>query len=296
MINFDTLTEIFVDVDDFFLTYSNHCDSMPIGNMTNRGPQSKMALSEMATIVIGFQLSGYRTFKHFYQAIGTIFGKAFPHLLSYSRFVELMPTLALPLWGFLLSKMGKPTGISFIDSTKIVVCHNKRVSRNKVFNGKAKLGKSSMGWFFGFKLHLIINDKGELLQVHFTPGNVDDRVPLKDISSSIFGKLFGDKGYISKKITRNLMEKGIQLITPIKKNMKNVLIPLVDKILLRKRSLIETINDQLKNICQIDHTRHRSPKNFVVNLISALIAYSIKPKKPSLNIDRVKLPQLQISY
>lgn len=295
MINFDTLTEIFVEVDDFFITYTKYCDSMPIGKMTSRGPQSKMAPSEMAAIVIGFQLSGYRTFKHFYQAIGSIFGKAFPHLLSYSRFVELMPTLALPLWGFLLSKRGKSTGICFIDSTKIVVCHNKRVSRNKVFSGKAKLGKSSMGWFFGFKLHLIINDKGEILQVHFTPGNVDDRVPLKDISRSIFGKLFGDKGYISKELTRELAEKGIQLITPIKKNMKNKLLPLMDKILLRKRSLIETVNDQLKNICQIDHTRHRSPKNFVVNLIAALTAYSIKPKKPSLAIDRAKLPQLAIA-
>ena len=140
-----------------------------------------------------------------------------------------------------------------------------------------------MGWFFGFKLHLIINERGELLSFQVTPGNTDDRVPVPDLVKDIVGKIFGDKGYISTELFQQLFEQGIQLITPFKKNMKNRLMPLFDKILLRKRSLIETVNDQLKNISQIVHSRHRSIKNFMVNIIAGLVAYTYQEKKPSLN-------------
>ena len=98
------------------------------------------------------------------------------------------------------------------------------------------------------------------------------------------GKLFGDKGYISKALFETLWADGLHLITRLKKNMKNHLMPMIDKILLRKRALIETINDQLKNISQIEHTRHRSVANFMVNLLAGLIAYTYQPRKPSLNI------------
>jgi hypothetical protein len=131
----------------------------------------------------------------------------------------------------------------------------------------------------GFKLHLVINECGELLGVTFTPGNVEDRVPVPSLTRRIAGKLFGDKGYISAALFRSLWERGIQLITSIRKNMKNTLMPLMDKILLRKRSLIETVNDQLRNIAQIEHTRHRSVCNFMVNLVAGLIGYTHQPKK-----------------
>lgn len=139
-----------------------------------------------------------------------------------------------------------------------------------------------MGWFYGFQLHIIVNECGELLAVQLTPGNVDDRKPVSELVQDLTGKLFGDKGYISGELFSKLYEQGLQLITRVRKNMKNYLMPLVDKILLRKRSLIETINDQLKNICQIDHTRHRSVMNFGVNLICALICYQQQEKKPHL--------------
>ena len=141
-----------------------------------------------------------------------------------------------------------------------------------------------MGWFFGFKLHLVINECGELLAVQLTPGNIDDRQPVPSLTRQLVGKLFGDKGYISAALFENLWSHGLQLVTHIRRNMKNALMPLIDKILLRKRSLIETVNDQLKNISQIEHTRHRSPVNFMVNLIAGLIAYTHQPKKPSLRL------------
>ena len=184
-------------------------------------------------------------------------------------------------------RLGNCTGISIVDSTPLRVCNNKRIFNHKVFDGIAQRGKSTMGYFFGFKLHLVINDKGEILNFVITPGNVDDREPLKnsDFLKTIFGKLFADKGYIGQKLFEQLFIDGIQLITGLKRNMKNCLMSMNDKILLRKRSIIETINDELKNICQIEHSRHRSFGNFLTNLISGLLAYSFLPKKPSIKYD-----------
>ena len=172
-----------------------------------------------------------------------------------------------------------------MDATSLAVCKNPRIHSHKVFAGLAQRGKTSTGWFFGFKLHLIFNDRGELLNLLLTPGNMDDRKPVPKMVRKLFGKLFADKGYISKTLREELLRTfNVQLVTGIRSNMKNVLMPLIDKILLRKRAIVETIIDQLKNISQIEHSRHRSPINFLVNLICGLIAYCHQPKKPSLGL------------
>ena len=151
-----------------------------------------------------------------------------------------------------------------------------------------------MGWFYGFKLHIIINDQGEILNFTITQASTDDREPLKQerFLDKIFGKLFADKGYIGKELTKILFVDGVQLITNMRNNMKNSLMSLSDKILLRKRSVIETVNDELKNICQIEHSRHRSFGNFLTNLISGLIAYSFLPKKPAIKFRTQKTNQI----
>jgi len=178
-------------------------------------------------------------------------------------------------------KSGNGSGISFIDATSIAICHNRRINSSKVFRRTAKRGQTSIGWFYGFKVHLVI-----------IPGNVDDRKPVERLSQRLFGKLFGDRGYISQALFKRRCEQGVQLITKLKKNLKNKLMPLVDKLLLRKRALIETVNDQIKNICQIEQTRHRSVADFIVNLIAALIAYTYQEKKPSLNLRHDQLAKL----
>ena len=193
-----------------------------------------------------------------------------------------MPFCLFPLAEFLNTRKGENTGISFIDSTSLSVCRNIRIPRNKVFKGIAERGKSSMGWFFGFKLHIIINENGELLAFKITKGNTHDQVPVRDLCKGLLGKLFGDKGYLGVKLFTDLWDQGIQLVTNIRENMKNRFISIVDKILLRKRFLIETVNDQLKNISDIEHSRHRSPTNFLVNLIAGLVSYTYQPKKPSI--------------
>ncbi|CAH8292012.1 DDE family transposase [Mariniflexile fucanivorans] len=181
--------------------------------------------------------------------------------------------------------LGQCTGISFIDTTPIRACKNKRIAQNKVFKDIATVG-TTMGWFYGFKLHIIVNDKGELLDFIITQANVDDRAPLKEDNflKKIFGSLYADKGYISKELSSLLFDQGLHLATCIKNNMKNVMMTMRDKILLRKRSLIETINDQLKNIAQAEHSRHRSFGNFITNLVASLIAYSFQERKPSINL------------
>ena len=172
-----------------------------------------------------------------------------------------------------------------MDSTALSVCDNHRIHNHKVFAQVAQRGKGSMGWFYGFKLHLVVNDCGELLACQITPGNVDDREPVPALSRRLFGKLIADRGYISKALFEQLLDTfGVQLITKLRKNMKNRLMPWMDKLLLRKRAIIESIIDQLKNVSQIEHTRHRSPVNCFVNILAGLIAYCHQPKKPALNL------------
>lgn len=283
-----SLVELFVDVDDFCIRFEGWLNQQQLGQLkTKPGPKSKLAASEIMTILINFHMSHYRNFKHYYlEHVQHQLRSEFPHLVSYTRFVELMPLVLPGLCFYLWSKFGSVTGISFMDATSIPVCHNRRIERHKVFAGLAERGKTSMGWFYGFKLHLVVNDQGEIISFYLTPGNVDDRKPVPKLTKKLFGKLFADRGYISMALFKRLFEDGIQLITPIRKNMKNQFMPLMDKLLLRKRSIIETINDQLKNISQISHTRHRSVDNFLVNLIAGLIAYSLQPKKPSLHLSK----------
>lgn len=243
--------------------------------------------AEILTILILFQQSGYRTFKGFYtQHVQVHLRQEFPQLVSYTRFVDLMPRFLVPLAVYLHIQRGPCTGISFIDSTSLAVCHAAHIRQHRVFRVDARRGKTSVGWFYGFKLHVVVNDRGELLAFCLTPGNTDDRTPVSHLVRRLFGRLFGDKGYISAPLAERLfLAQGLRLITKLRKNMRQQLLALSDRLLLRKRALIETIFDQLKNVCQIEHSRHRSPINFCVHLLAGLAAYCHLPKKPSLHLD-----------
>lgn len=279
------LIELYCSIDDFWKSFKQQWDKHSIDNgKTKRGPEPELSIPEMMTIVILFHQSNYRTFKHFYGYIEMYFKIYFPKLISYSRFVHVMKKLLIPLFAYLLNRKGKITGIAFVDSTSIDVCHNKRIKRNKVFKDLAKRGKTTSGWFYGFKLHLIINEKGEILAFQLTPGNVADVSVAESLSKGIFGKLFGDKGYISADLGKKLLKQGLELFTTLRSNMKPKLMKLTDKVFLRKRAIIETVNDQLKNISQIEHTRHRSPANFLINLLAGICAYTHQSKKPSINL------------
>ena len=283
------LIGIFCDIDDFCKDYDEYSRNHLLTDGAKEPPKCVMHMSEIMTIVIFFHLSNHKTFKWYYKYL--VCGQLkeyFPKLLSYNRFVEVMQGIIVPLTLYLMKyRFGKCSGVNFLDSTMLKVCHNRRIYSHKVFENLAKRGKSSTGWFYGFKLHLIINDRGEILAFCLTTGNVDDRdwKTISTLTKEIFGKLFADRGYLSQKLFERLFKRNITLITKLKSNMKNRLMDVHDKILLRKRAVIESVNDFLKNICQIKHTRHRSAVNFVVNLISGLIAYSFIEKKPSLRLN-----------
>lgn len=289
-----SLLEMFCDVDTFCMTMAKTGDMKQI-TQKKRGPQAQLCISEIITILIHFHQSHYRDFKAYYtDYVCQQLRGEFPGLVSYTRFVELMPSALGTMTLYLFGRLGQTRGIAFIDSTPIPVCHNKRIFQHKVFEGLAAHGKNSMGYFWGFKLHLVVNDQGELLSFLLSPGNVDDRKPVPSLVKHLWGKLFGDKGYISQPLFEQLFAKNLQLITFPKKKKKpeTRLMPLLDKLLARKRSIIETINDQLKNISQIVHTRHRSPTNFLLNLFGGLLAYTFQEKKPALHFEQADLKLL----
>lgn len=297
MINALKITEIFCSLDDFCADFLPVWRRHLLASGRSRIKPCRLSPSEVMTIQVLFHLSGVRTFKKFYNGYVRKHLRAyFPALVSYNRMVELCSQTMIPLGIYLKTRATGPcTGISFIDSTPLRVCHNRRIHSHRVFDGLAERGRCSIGWFYGFKLHLITNDTGQVVDFMLTAGNTDDRQPLKmkGFIDKLFGKLFGDKGYLSKALFEDLFFQGIHLVTKLRKNMKTKLLtPMADAILLRKRAICETIIDQLKNIFQIEHSRHRSPKNFLTNLFSGLIAYNFTEKKPSLKQHYVDTKQL----
>ena len=286
----DKVTEFFVEADDFCKEFEGEIKKHLIESKKAgcRIRKSQLVDSEIISILLLFHHGHFTNFKAFYtQYVCVHLADLFPDLVSYQRFVALKKKVAVPLMMFLKTRgLGKCRGISFIDSTHLKVCHNPRIHQHKTFKEVAQRGFCSIGWFFGFKLHLIINDRGEIISFFLTKGNVDDRdfKVMKSMTENMFGKLFADKGYVSKKLSDLLFGNGIQLVAKPKKNMKNVNLSQADRILLRKRAIIESVNDELKNICKLQHTRHRSLGNFLINIMAALTAYCFFPKKPSLNI------------
>lgn len=250
------------------------------------------------TIVIFYHFSGYKCFKYYYQRciLGTL--KAyFPGAVSYSRFTYLKKQVNPALFCFIYCcGLGKVTGVGYIDSTKLSVCDNHRIHSHKVFKHLAKRGKTSTGWFYGLKLHLLVNQYGELLGFTFSSGNVTDNNPqvVQQLCTYMnWGKIFADAGYVSQKLFELLYEQGISLFAKIRRNMKNKLMSLQDKYYLKKRSLVETVIDLLKSICDLWHTRHRSIDNAFNNMLAALAAYSFFDHKPRIRTNSNKMVLLQ---
>jgi len=284
------MTALFCCLDDFCQLYETAARRKLLPAPGQRRRAGKLCLSEMMFIMALFHVSEFKHFKAFY-----IYGIAHKHrdcfgeLPSYPRFVELMPRLLLPFSLLIHVLRGEETGIYFADSTKLAVCHNRRISRHRVFRGLAARGKTTMGWFFGFKLHIIVNHRAEIMAVKITPGNIDDRKPIKTMTTGLTGKLYADKGYISKSLFADLWQEGLQLITGMRKNMRNHLMPLFDKLMLRARFILETVLDVLKQPQGLEHSRHRSPANAFVHILSCIVAYGLKPIKPKMKT-RISLP------
>ena len=287
--NENKLIEIFVFVDDL-------CDQLDAWLLENKSDekvthQSQLAISEILTILIFYHYSGYKNFQYCYNRfVRKTLQPYFPHVVTYKRFLSFIPRCFNHL--YVISKircmMAEKTGIYFIDSKKLPVCHNRRIHSNKVFEGQAKRGKSSTGWFYGFKVHLVINNQGDMVNFMITSANISDnnKTVLSNLLNGLQGCCFGDKGYLTK-LFEAFYQKGLKIVTKVRKNMKNQLMPLHERYWLAKRAVIESVNDILMTVFDIDHTRHRSPINAFGNVLGALIAYSFSDHKPI-----VKLPNL----
>jgi hypothetical protein len=278
------ITALYCCLDDFCKVFEDWEARRLIPSPTTRQRSGKLSRAEMLFIVVLFHLSPYKNFKVFYlYGVGCQHRACFGALPHYDRFVSLVPRLFASLMVLLHSLGGEETGLYFADSTKLAVCHNRRIDRHKVFDGLAARGKTSRGWFFGLKLHFVINHKGQVMALKITPGNTADSTVLDEITRHLTGKLFADKGYISREMFHRLWQRGLHLITSIRRNMRNHLMPLADKLMLRKRFLIETVLDILKTEMGLEHSRHRSVMNAMVHVLSCLVAYAFRPGKPSIS-------------
>jgi hypothetical protein len=276
----DTLTAVFCVVDDFCRVFEPAWNKRLLeSNLKSRDKKGRLSLSEIMTILVSFQLSNHRHLKGYYLFMKKYHSHEFPTLVSYPRFVQIIKSAMIPLVAFFEFVKGEENGIYFIDATAISVCKNKRIYQHKVFKNFAKRGKSTMGWFFGFKFHLIINQDGDPIDFKLTPGNVDDRKPVVELAKNLYGKIFGDKGYISRDLFANLFKDGLHLFTALKKNMKPHVVALEDSKRLSARNLIESTFNVMKNSQHLEHSRHRSPLNFMVNILSVVCAYAMRRLK-----------------
>jgi len=280
-IDYDSL---FCLVDDFCKAFEPWYRKQLISSgKAKRNRECHLSLSEVLTILIAYHQSGMSCFKYFYFNSFSFHQELFPGLVHYTRFIKLIKRAFPALVCLLKSLEGEITEYLFIDSTPMAVCHNLRERKHKTFKNLAAKGKTSTGWFVGMKLHMLFNTKGEIIRLAITSGNVNDRKPVPSMLKGITAKLIGDKGYLSKKLFEELFSQGVKLITKIKKNMKNCLMGLADKLMLMRRSFVETIFTSMKSLGTLIHHRHRSPINAFAHLIAGLINYQLKPSKPSLH-------------
>jgi hypothetical protein len=287
------LTTIFYYTDEFCKQFEKEFNAHILSDGQSRQRTRSLSLSEVMTIASYYHCSGYKSFKDYYTKSAEL-KSAFPTMPSYGRFIELQQEAYIPLAIFAkLQSQGQCNGISFIDSFPLKVSHPKRIYSHKTFRGLAKRGKTSTGWFYGFKLHMIINSKGEILDFAITAGNVADNNSsvIEKITQKIHGKLYGDKGYLlNPNLFQKLYSKGVHVITKIKKGMKNKLMHVGDKYLLKKRGVVESVGAVFKEDLNIEHSRYRAPITLFINVFTALIAYSFREKKPTIHKNNVSLP------
>ena len=286
------ITGLFVFVDDFYQYVEKELQNQLIqSEYAKRKPTRicELTIPEMITIIMLYHQSPCKHFKFFYKSYLQLYKSEFPRLISYNRFVELK-SRALPYMLLLIqwfTYQTQKTGIAYIDSSSLAVCHFKRIKSHRVFKDFAELGKSTKGWFLGFKLHLVINEKGQLHGIEITPGNVDDRVPVPKLTKDLIGLLLADRGYIKQPLFAELYNRGLKLVTNLRRNMKNKLMHLNEKILLIKRGVIESGLNVLKNTFDLEHTRHRSVPNAFTHIISSLLAYCFKSNKPAIKLNHL---------
>jgi hypothetical protein len=286
IVDTNKLIEIYVNCDDFLKDFLKSYSQNQLTNKKAVTREPDLTASELMSICVYYHLTGYKCFQYYYtEFVSKHLKSYFPKLVSYDRFVSLMPRV-MPLFMIYLNtyRVGEETGIYYADSKKLPVCDNRRINQHKVFKGIANRGKSSTGWFYGFKVFIVVNQYGQLMKCALTKASKADNNMewMKTFFNGFKGLMFTDKGFLSSKAFDFLYTKGLKLITGIRAKMKNKFVNMHEKLLHKKRGMIEAVNDILMTVCDIDHTRHRSPFNFMVNLLSGLVSYTFFDKVPTI--------------
>lgn len=290
----EKLIEIFIAVDDFIQPFEHYLTQRALTDGTGQPTrQPDLAASEVITLLVYYHHSGYKNFQYYYQRLVLPQMKAyFPKLVSYNRLLELLPRQLTLVHGLArwLCLSSQRTGCYFTDSKKLPVCDNRRIHNHQVFAHIAGRGKSSTGWFYGLKLHLAINQFGQVMNFLVTPANVADNNDevLRRLLRHLQGRCYADKGYLTK-LFEEFYQQGLRLVTKVRSNMKNQLLELDDKLRLKKRALIESVNDILMSVQDIDHTRHRSPVNALVHTLAGLVGYHFYDTKPCVYVKPVQI-------
>ena len=275
----ELLPVIFCIVDDFCKKFEPYFkNQLKKDGFLKRDRKSQTTLSEDLTIVIFYQFSGIKNFKTFFYAFKKNFISEFPQLCSYNRFIEKKQRLLFPLYTLSECVKGECTGVSYIDSTALPVCHNKRIHTHKVFQKIAKRGKTTMGYFYGFKVHLVLNHTGHIINYSLSSGELHDLHKTFELLKNLWGSAYGDKGYVSSEIFENLRLFKVNIMTYLKKNMKKMrekLVPFQDAINLRNRGVVENTIKGLKIKYSMQQTRSRSVINYFVNIIGSICAHGL---------------------
>lgn len=283
------LIELFIDVDDLLKSFQAYQQSRQVGQARRPTRTPALSESEVCTILAAYHLSGYKCFEYYYrQVIKGAYESYFPKAPSYDRFLVLVSRCyqLMYLWSLHCCLKASRTGLYIIDSKRLEVCHLKREHSHRVFSGSARKGKTSTGWFYGFKLHLVINQRGELVNWTITPGNVADNntALLEKLLGGLTGICLGDRGYHSS-LFEWFYQHKLHLVVKPKRNMKKDWPCLIDhQHYLKKRALVESVNDLLVSVCDVEHTRHRKPENAFAHIAGALIAYQFLDHKPAMFI------------
>lgn len=284
------LVAIYVEVDDLLKAFEWWSKEKVFVRLYYPTRTPNLSPSEIATIVIAYHFSGYKCFEYYYkECILKSYLGCFPKAPSYQRFIPYIQRVLPLLFLLLMLKTSQsiPTGYYFIDSKKLQVCHLKREKEHKVFKDFARKGKSSTGWFYGLKLHLVINHLGQIVAFRLTPANIADNNQglLEELLLGLKGKCCGDKGYLTT-LFEHFYEQELHLVVRPKKNMKAKALPAAteDICLLKQRAVIESVNDILATVCNVEHSRHRNPLHGMANILAALIAYQYLPTKPHVFI------------
>jgi hypothetical protein len=276
------LTEIFVETDDFLLELHRLTAAEGLPDPVWH---SRFSRSEVMTVLIAYHLSGQKRFKYFYhQDILGRYLSWLPAAPCYERFVALIPHVVVELYLLLKYRCQPALAENYIDSKPLKVCHIKREHQHKVMADWAAKGKGSMGWFYGFKLHAVVNREAQLVNFLLTAGNIADNNHqlLSYLLKDVQGKVYGDKGYLSK-LKETLLEKGTDLIAKMRRNgKKDALVVEKDAYYHRHRGLIETIFGQWVGLIDLEHSRHRSPINYLCNVFAAPLAYTFMDQHPHI--------------